>query len=66
MSAVRARKSSYSGTWFVEQQFLCINGLAAWFAIATVEEADEQSMGYTDGAFGSAEDRAERIVKALS
>lgn len=63
--AIRARKSDFSNDWHVEQEFMCINGLASWFSIAYVVEADEQSMGYTDGHFGTAEERATRIAKAL-
>ena len=63
--SIRARKSQYSDNWEVEEEFPCINGLSAWFVIATVEDADESAMGYTDGAFGSAEDRAKRIAAAL-
>jgi len=62
---IRARKSDYCEDWHVEQEIPCINGLSAWFVIATAEEADEASMGYTDGIFGTAEDRARRIVDAL-
>lgn len=63
---IRARKSDYCADWHVEQEIPCINGLSAWFVIATAEEADEASMGYTDGAFGTAEERAHRIVASLS
>lgn len=62
---IRVRKLSHSNDWIIEQQFPCINGLTAWFQIATVEEADEASMGYTNGAFGTAEERANMIVDAL-
>jgi hypothetical protein len=63
---VRATKSAHSDTWHIEQEFMCINGLRAWFVIATVDEAEEAEMGYTEGAFGTAEDRAKRIADALS
>jgi hypothetical protein len=64
--SIRARKSDYCEDWHIEQEFVCINGLIAWFVIATAEGADEESMGHTDGNFGSAEDRASRIVAALA
>ena len=64
--SIRAVKSMFSDSWSIEQEFACINGLSAWFQIAEVPEADEQSMGYTDGHFGTAEDRANRIVEALN
>lgn len=63
--SIRARKSDYCNDWHVEQEFPCINGLRCWFVVATTEEADEGSIGYTDGAFGSAEYRARKIVAAL-
>lgn len=61
---VRASKG-YDDLWYIEQEFMCVNGLRAWFVIATVDGSDEASMGYTDGAFGTAEERANRIAKAL-
>lgn len=63
---VRVRKSNYSTDWHVEQEFMCINGLRAWFVIATVHEADESEIGYTEGEIGSAEQRARRVASALS
>lgn len=63
--SIRARKSDYCEDWHVEQEFPCINGLRCWFVIATAEESCPVSMGYTDGAFGSAEDRANKIVAGL-
>lgn len=63
---IRASKSRFSDKWHIEERFPCINGLSAWFVIATVDEADEAEIGYTDGAFGSAEDRANRIAAALN
>ena len=63
---IRAIKSRFNDSWNIEQEFSCINGLSAWFQIAVVFEADEQSMGYTDGEFGTAEERANRIVEALN
>lgn len=63
---VRAVKSRYSDNWHIEQEFFCINGLRAWFVIAIVEPEDEASMGYTDGAFGTAEERANCLASALS
>jgi len=63
---IRAKKSDYNSDWIIEQQFTCINGLTSWFQIASVDEADGISMGYTDGALGTAEDRAKMIVAALT
>lgn len=61
----RARQT-YGGNWSVEQTISCINGLSAWFTVCTVHEASEAETGYSDGAFGSAQDRAEAIAKALN
>lgn len=62
----QARKSPFSSYWRVEQEIPCINGLSAWFVIADVHEPDEQEIGYTDGAIGSAEQRATAIARALN
>ena len=62
----KAEKSRFNDSWNIEQEFPCINGLSAWFVIAVVHEADEAEIGYTDGAFGTAEERAKRIVEALN
>lgn len=62
----RAAESVFNpGKWHVEQEFACINGLAGWFIVASCEEADAAEIGYTDGNFGSAEDRAKAIACAL-
>lgn len=63
---VIATKSRFTDSWLVEQEFTCINGLRAWFVIATIDEADAAEMGYTEGAFGTAEERAKRIAEALN
>ncbi|MFN7611460.1 MAG: hypothetical protein ACK5QX_11085 [bacterium] len=60
----RARQSF--GRWIVERELPCINGLSAWFAICSVPEPDEQEIGYSEGACGSAEENAKRIAAALS
>lgn len=62
----RARKGHFDGDWIVEREIGCINGLAAWLQISTVYEASEAEMGYTDGAIGSAQERAEKIAVALN
>lgn len=61
-----ARPRVYTAGWRVERSIVCINGLAAWFVIAEVDEPDEAEMGYSDGAIGSAEDRAKQIADALN
>ena len=60
------RQSALNGTYVVERCIPCINGLSAWFTVCVVHEADETEMGYTDGAFGSALDRANAIANALN
>jgi hypothetical protein len=62
----RAEKSRFNDSWNIERQYPCINGLSAWFQVAVVHEADESEIGYTDGAFGSAEERATFLVNALN
>lgn len=62
----RAVKSNFNDSWNIETEFPCINGLSAWFTIAVCHEADPSELGYTDGAFGSAEERANKIVAALN
>lgn len=64
--SIRARKSDHSEDWYVEREIPCINGLSAWFIICTAEEADDSSMGYTDGDFGTAEERANQIARLFS
>lgn len=66
MSTYRAQKAMFGDSWVVERQFACINGLSAWFAIVTVDEPSEAETGYTEGAFGSAQERAEQIATALN
>lgn len=66
MTTFRTEKSRFNDSWSIERQFPCINGLSAWFTIAVVHEADEADLGYTDGAFGSAQQRAEQIARALN
>jgi hypothetical protein len=48
----------------VETEVPCINGLTAWFEVAHVDDPDEAEMGYSDGAIGSADDRAAYIAAA--
>lgn len=64
----RAKPAAFSlgEDWVVELEIPCINGLSAWFEICRVHEASAEEMGYTDGAFGTAEERAIRIVEALN
>jgi hypothetical protein len=62
----RARKSDFSESWNIERAYPCINGLSAWFQVAEVREADEWDVGYTEGAFGSGEERARQIANALN
>lgn len=59
-------REGFGGWWLIETQYACINGLSAWFVIASVAPAEEAEMGYTDGAFGDAEDRAKMIVTRLN
>lgn len=66
MSKYRAEKSRFNDSWNIERQFPCINGLTAWFTVAVVHESDESELGYTEGAFGTAEERAKLIVDALN
>lgn len=66
MSVYRAEKSRFNDSWNIERQFPCINGLSAWFVVAVVHEADEAELGYTEGAFGTAEARARHIAGVLA
>lgn len=67
MTQYRAFKTPFgNGAWRVERSIVCINGLAAWFVVCDCEETSEQEMGYSDGAHGTAQDRAERIAAALN
>lgn len=50
----------------IQQEISCINGLSAWFTIAVVYEPDYDELMMTDGAIGSAQETADKIVKALS
>lgn len=62
----QAQKRPFSDGWRVERLIGCINGLSAWFVIAEVDEPDESEIGYTEGAIGTAEDRAKQIAEALN
>jgi len=52
--------------WVVQQEICCINGLHAWFTICNVAPADIAELGYTEGYFGKAEERAKKIADALN
>ena len=54
------------GKWVVEREISCINGLSAWFEICSVHEPDEQEIGYSDGACGSAKNNASQIANSLN
>ncbi len=62
----RAQKAMYGNHWVVQRQFPCVNGLYAWFDICMVDEASEEELGYTEGAFGTAEERANIIASSLN
>lgn len=63
--AWRARKIRY-GSYAIETELPCINGLTAWFSIGTIHDADEAERMMTDGARLEARDYAEAIAAALS
>ena len=60
----RAREM-YPGDWIVEREFICINGLLAWFPICACTD-DDTAQRYTDGAYSSAKSRTEEIAAALN
>jgi hypothetical protein len=62
--AVRARKIRF-GAYAIEAALPCINGLSAWFTIATVHPVDDAEIFMTEGAIGTAEEIAETIARAL-
>ena len=64
--AYRARKDEFNDSWVVEREIPCINGLTAWFEIAVCHQTSEAEMGYTDGAHGTAEDRATAIAAVFN
>ena len=66
MSVRFTARMAVGGSYCVERLLPCVNGLSAWFVIAMVAPADESELGYTEGEFGSAEQRATLIVDALN
>jgi hypothetical protein len=66
LKAYRATKEQLSQKWVIQREHPCINGLSAWFTVATCHDSCEQEMGYSDGAIGSAEQRANQIADALN
>lgn len=66
MSYQVRKQSSLSADYVVEREIPCINGLSAWFTVCVVPQADEAALGYTDGEYGSALERANEIAAALS
>jgi hypothetical protein len=50
----------------IESELPCINGLAAWFTVATLYEPDEAEVGMSGGATASAMANAEFIVSAVN
>lgn len=62
----RAQKAMFGEAWNVEREYSCINGLACWFTIATIDETSEAEHGYTDGEIKTAQERAEKIAAALN
>lgn len=45
----------FGSGWMIRREFSCVNGLPAWFAIATLYGADAGVEGYTDGAYCAAQ-----------
>jgi hypothetical protein len=59
----RARKIRY-GAFSIEAELPCVNGLSAWFTIATVHETEDAERLMSDGAKADAEDDARLIAAA--
>jgi uncharacterized small protein (DUF1192 family) len=59
----RARKVRF-GIYVLEVELPCVNGLSAWFHVATINETEEAERLMTDGAKLEAGEYAERIVEA--
>lgn len=56
----RARAIRY-GSYALEVELPCINGLSAWFSVATFHETDEAERMMTDGAKLEAGEYAQRF-----
>lgn len=39
------------GKCSIKTELICVNGLVAWFTLATIELSDDQTVGYTEGTF---------------
>lgn len=59
----RARQIRY-GSWSIETELPCINGLSAWFTIATVHAVDDAERLMSDGVRADANDDARLIAAA--
>ncbi len=53
------------GGFDIEREISCINGLPAWFTIATVHPVAERERLITDGAAGTADGNAKAILAGL-
>lgn len=61
----RTRKVRF-GAFVIEVELSCINGLPAWFHVASFPEADEAERLMTDGAKLEAGEYAEHFVSLIS
>ena len=50
----------------IESQLPCINGLAAWFTVATLYDPDEAERGMSEGATAMAMENAQFICNAVN
>ncbi len=41
------------GSFIIEKELMCINGLAAWFRLGKIDGPDEAGDGYTEGAYSA-------------
>ena len=55
------RARDYPGGFVIEAEYSCINGLSAWFALASIPEPDYAEVEMTDGARPTARE----VVQAL-
>jgi hypothetical protein len=61
----RAQKVRY-GCYSIDVELMCMNGLRAWFGVASVFARDDTEILMSEGAMASAEHDAELIVSAVN
>lgn len=66
LSGTWRTQAAQNGAWVLEVELPCINGLSAWFSVATFHAAENAERLMTDGARQEAGDYAAKFGAAMS